>query len=862
MTLLSCYDQASPPVVFHELNELDLSKNKIKSSAIPALVSSLLQMPKLAKVNFDGNKLISSDLKAVESVISDFNHPITSIDYSSMHNSEQSVNAFLILLEAMGMISAENSHQVRTIVNIENLDLNFKCSNPPVLTMNSSNSFQKFKCLLLLSLSGIYVQSKSIRVINNALAGNLLSLQVLNLSNCRLDSNSVIELLSLHKSVILPNLRKLELSYNKIEDDAIYSVIESLLQFPKLTTLNFEGNLLSKGNLLAINRITSDFNSCMTVLDYSDKADTDIYISSLFTILSSMKNVSENRSYQVKNILSVNKIILRCLNHEASIVMTEGVLSFFCRFINLKELNFGGIYISNCTAFATALKSYESLDTLIMNRCGLDSSLIIAIVSSLHKDKLRELCLSENKNINHQAVCTINNFINSNNVISKLNLSGNAFSNNEAAVLADGLVGCKNLQHLNLNDNNITDQAMSKLVTSFLQMSNLTALHFENNPVEKMMKTAFSIIIRMRKTQHSFVSTSNDEVNAFLILLSSAASILPSFSVPVQTLIRIKKLHIQCSNYVKCTAKSLSLFKKFVRLEELRFIGLSIEPEAISVIANSLSKSLCSLKVLDLSNCQLDSNKAITLLSPYKSATLPQLTEINLSRNKIRDDATSSVIEYLLQIPTLTNVNFSENLLSKSNILAISFVASNFNLSTSIVDYGMPESEAFHTLLASAVSIDEGRSHRLAMIKKINTLNLQFTRDCKMSKEFSLFLKKFEALYTLKISGICIESVAVYNLSNALKGNLGSIGELALNYCNLRAFGVEVLALGLENCKNLHTLNLEYNNIADSATETLKKIAKSLYQYRLRNLNIENNDLSKTSKDSIYYEVSSGCIIS
>ena len=864
LTLLSCYDQTSPPVVFHELTELDLSKNIIKSSAISALVSSLLQMPKLIEVNFGDNKLTSSDIKAVESVISDFNHPITSIDYSSMHNSEQSVNAFLILLEAMRMITAESSHQVRTIVNIEKLHLNCftrNCSNPPVLTMNASNSFQKFNCLMLLSLSGIYVQPESIRIINNALASNLRSLKVLTLSKCQLDSNSVIELLSFRKCVILPNLRELDLSYNKIEDDAIYSVIESLLQIPKLTKVNFENNLLSKSNLLAINCITSDFSSCMTVIDYSDKADKDTYISSLFTILSSMKNVSEKRSCQVKNILTVNKIILQCLDHKISITMTEGVLSFFCRFINLKELNLDGICISNCTAFATVLKNYELLDTLIINRCGLDSKFVSTMLSSLSKIKLRELCLSENEYIDCQAVDAISIFI-YNSVLKALNLSSNALTDNEAIVLADGLVGCKNLQYLNLSNNKITDQTMSKLLTSFLQMVNLATLHIENNPGEKMIKIAFDIIIKMRKPLYNFVSTSNDEVNAFLMLLSSAANILPSASVPVHTLIRIKKLHIQCSNCAKCTAKSLSLFKTFVGLEELRFIGLCIESEAISVIANSLSESLCSLRVLDLSNCQLDSYKAITLLTPCKSVTLPHLTELDLSCNKINTDAIYSVIECLLQIPKLSKVNFNENFLNKSNMLAIRFITSKFSITTSTVDYGKPESDAFHTLLSSAVSIDKGRSYQVTMIEKINTLILQFTMGCKMSKEFSLFFKKFEALHTLKINNICIESVAVCNLSKALKGNLGSIEELILNYCNLRAVGIEVLAIGLKNCKNLHTLDLAYNNIADTAAETLRNMAKSLYP-KLTKLNIDDNDLSTTSKKNIYYEVySASCIIS
>ena len=493
LALLSCYDQTTPPVMFCELTELDLSKNLIKSSAIPALVSSLLQMPKLVTVNFDDNKLTSSDIIAIESVISDFNHPKTLIDYSNMHKSEQSVNAFLKLFEAMRMITTKSSHQVQTIVNIEKLRLNcLKCSNPPVLTINASNSFQKFKYLVQLRLSGVFIQPESIRIINNRLASNLCSLQILTLSDCQLDSNSVIELLYSRKSEILPNLRELDLSYNKIKDDVIYSVTESLLQIPKLSNVNFDGNLFSDSNLLTINRITTDFNFCMPVIDYRNRTAKEV--SSLFTTLSIMKNVSEKRSYQVKNLLAVNKIILRCLDHETSIEMKEGVLSFFCRFINLKELNLDGICITDSTAFAMALKNYKSLHTLIINRCKLHSKVISAITCSLNKNMLKELCLSGNENIDyHQAVREISTFIYGS-ILNRLSLSSNTFSDNEAIVLADGLVGCKNLQYLNLSNNSITDKPVSKLLMSFLQMDKLATLHLKNNPGEEIMKLTFSII--------------------------------------------------------------------------------------------------------------------------------------------------------------------------------------------------------------------------------------------------------------------------------------------------------------------------------------------------------------------------------
>ena len=265
---------------------------------------------------------------------------------------------------------------------------------------------------------------------------------------------------------------------------------------------------------------------------------------------------------------------------------------------------------------------------------------------------------------------------------------------------------------------------MINLLISFLQINNLTTLHFENNPREEIMKLAFDIIVDMRRPRDSYVITSNNKAEAFLILLSSAAIISCSVSSPVQNLTKIKKISIQCLSCVKFTAESPKFFRNFDRLEELRVNGLCVESDAISVIADALPKSLSSLKVLDLSNCQLDSSNAIALLSSCKE--VPSLAQLNLSNNRIADDSIHSVIESLLQVSKLSKVCMDGNLLRKSNVLAISFITSNFNPGTSTIDYNMPESEAFHTLLSSAVSIGKGRSHQVENIKKNQQLNFAF----------------------------------------------------------------------------------------------------------------------------------------
>ena len=363
----------------------------------------------------------------------------------------------------------------------------------------------------------------------------------------------------------------------------------------------------------------------------------------------------------------------------------------------------------------------------------------------------------------------------------------------------------------------------------------------------------------MRRPRDSYVITSNNKAETFLILLSSAAIISRSVSFPVQNLTKIKKISIQCLSCVKFTAESSKFFRNFDRLEELRVNGLCAESDAISVIADALPKSLSSLKVLDLSNCQLDSSNAIALLSSCKE--VPSLAQLNLSNNRIADDSIHSVIESLLQVSKLSKVCMDGNLLRKSNVLAISFITSNFNPGTSTIDYNMPESEAFHTLLSSAVSIGKGRSHQVENIKKINSLILHFAKPCEMSEEFSRFFMKFEALSILKIHGIRIKSVAISNISKALSHKINSLRELYLNHCSLQDDGVRELTNGLENCKNLHILDLAYNSITDEATEALKNIAKHLYQHSLKEININNNYLNLTNEKNIKYEVSSSCII-
>ena len=779
------------------LQHLNLSNNNITDQqAASKLMTSFLQMNSLTKLHVENNPG-ETMMKAAFDIIKRMREP----QHTFVASSNNEVKGFLILLSSAADISPFLSLSIHNLTNLKKLQI--QCSSCVKFRVQSSLFFEKFTKLEELSISGVHIELQAINVIADKLPLCLGSLKVLDLSNCQLDSNDAIALLSPCKSATLPQLTEFNLSHNKIGNDAIYSVIESLLQIPKLSKIKFDGNPLSDSNLLAINRITTDFNSCMATIDYSDRVDKYIYISSLLTILSGMKNVSEKRSYQVNNTLTVNNMIIQILYQEVPMVMSVDVLVFLCRFNNLEKLNLNGIYINNA-ADCTALKSYESLDTLIINKCRLYSHFVTAVVSSVRKDKLRELCLSQTENIDHRTMCAINKLMNCNEVLTILNLSGNAFSDKEATVLADGLVGCKNLQHLDLSNNKITNQATFELLLSFLQMDKLKVFHCENNPGEGIMKPAYDINIELRRPQESYV-ISNDEAEAFLIFLCSAVVISPSVSLPVQNFTNIKKLSILCSGYVKFTMESSLFFQKFAKLEELRINGLCIESKAISVIADTLPNNLCSLKVLDLSNCQLNSSNAIHLLSPCKSATLPQLTEVNLSHNNIKDDAIYSVIESLLQIPKLIKVSFNDNPLSDSNLLAINHITTDFDSCMLTIDYSDKTDKDIYssstlTILSSMNNVSNERCYQVKNILTVQKICLQCLghhSSIVMTEDVSLFFCRLTNLRTLNLSGISIELSVTEKLATALSHNLYLLEILELNHCSLSSQSVAYIVRSL-----------------------------------------------------------------
>ena len=467
-------DTETIPVAFRNLKLIDFSCNLIEDDALKPLVNSFLQMPELQKLHFYGNQF--TNIVPILSIICDCKNYTkrSEIDYSRKHGSRVCINALFDVLSYIKDATIERPYHVQSIINIKRLNLEYYHDDPIVLMENVAIFFQRFVDLTELNLSGIRIHPEAIKYIADILQHNCGLLR-LKLCHCQLDSDSIFILFPSSKPSVpaaYKALEEIDLSKNKICDKAIVSLTASLLQMCQIEKLHFDNNQCKKYNMNTIFRIIVELK--VTVEYFSDENDSPDRVSSFLALLSSAKDTSLEASQQIRNIMNLSKLTLRCTDELKQCVLIEESSVFFERFTSLRALDLYGIkfQLQTVIVFAKALAlNLRSLEELNLNACGLTSDTTIKIVSSLRKEKLKVLCLSHNK-IDFNATKVISNFAINNTILTEINVSHNNLTTEGVVTLAEGLANCRNLEILDLSYNRITDDAtesLHKLMIQFYQ---------------------------------------------------------------------------------------------------------------------------------------------------------------------------------------------------------------------------------------------------------------------------------------------------------------------------------------------------------------------------------------------------------
>ena len=878
-------------IVLMNLKTFDLSFNNIDNKANSVLIQSLIEMPKLESLKVTGNKFSRSDERAFNSVLSEFCTYKSSINYNKADNSTECIEAFLILLSALNDTTERKSNQIQNITRVEILHLH--CKEYLKLSKEASLFFVNFFRLTTLNLSGICITAIVSKNLAKALQNNHHFLQILVLSQCKLDYESVLNLFGINTENTATQLSKtlitfyslstLDISNNDIMNDAARPLITLFLQMPKLVELNIDGNYFSVETFIALEFMFA-FNKGISIIDstypticryrpqnisnsFSQKPRGRTYYGSLLhydysfvnlycmynrtiisykpsvyalafiDLLECAKNVN---SIQVRNILKIEKLILDCVEQKDTTLSKDGFI-FLNSLANLKELKLNGVSVNT---EAVTVEKFNHLQKLTLAKCHLSSEATITILSLLNKCTIIDLCLSHN-HITCKAGEAIKEFVDKNNTLINIDLSSNEFKDEGATIIIQSLCTCFCLKTFNLSHNRITDEFTYQLVTSLLKMPNCVEVDIKGNNFKKHIdiKSITKIITNCKNMQPVVTYKSLDYVNSFITLIGCLQSNHHEIFSQSKNISTAYKLCLQSVIFCKLTKEASLFFKNFGNLIEMKLNGIFINTAARRILAETIAINLPSLKFLELSHCGLDSSSAIAIVSSLKRK---QIKELCLSQNKIDYNATSALKRFLENNIILNKFDISYNHIGTEGIKIISptFVGCK-GLESLNLSYNDITDEATVPLVSSLVqmpNLTEVQYHGnddcdipqvLNTIAELKTTQ-HFHQTFHSDEEVSAFLKLLA----------CVKDVPTENSQQVR--NLRKIEKLCLKLSSHNQPINETAALVIKQFTRLTTLNFQGITIANLGVaeimaDALSSNLNSLQYLRLSNCKLDSN---------------------
>ena len=399
----------------------------------------------------------------------------------------QDISSFMILLEHMKEVSTKHSRLVKTISEIK--DLYFHCSDKLYLGINHSNQqtkpiyytdklatdtklefspdashfFQRFVALTNLSINGIIMNENTAENLLVAFSNNIQTLQYVVLNYCEINSKVAIKLTN--KLQKAKNIKEFQMCNNIIDDEATTALVVAILHWNLLTLLEVDDNKFSDKSMNLLTFVSRKYfmkyplSSDCTSIECRYGGST-----SMLTLLDILKNVSTEKSDVVKCITNANQLVLNCPSEQQITVYAS---LFFKRFTNLKELNltsiiFDGISMNIITE-ALSSNLHGTLEFLTISKCHIDSPSAANILSSLNKNKIASLCLSDN-GITNEAIEAILKFLYGNSTLQTINLASNYLKKEIIFRIKAIIYGCIKLQNIDISNNQITDDAAEAVI--------------------------------------------------------------------------------------------------------------------------------------------------------------------------------------------------------------------------------------------------------------------------------------------------------------------------------------------------------------------------------------------------------------
>ena len=701
--------------------------------------------------------------------------------------------------------------------------------------------------LEVLNLTKSNIQEGAAAAISAIINSNT-SLREFYIANNNLKFSIVVILKFLNKT---SSLKVLDLSDNKIPEEAGDAIASVVLHNPRLEELYLNSNNLNAGILKVAKAL--QHISTLRILDLRNNNIPQEACDELALAIKSNKHLEtlrldNNDLHSSPNIIlsSLTTIttltVLALDNNEITQEAGEALASIILRNTGLEELYLNSNSLGIGTLkLAKALQHITTLQILGLGNNKISQEACDEIALAIKSNKhLKKLGLNHN-NLQFSANAILNS-LTAITTLTTLILDNNKIPQEADEPLASVIMHNTGLKELCLNDNNL-GMGTLKIAKALQQITTLRILHLSNNSIPQEACDELALAIKSNKQLEELKLSVNN------ISLFSANTIL----YPLTTITTLTGLDLNNNQITKEADEALtSVTIHNTGLEELGLNDYNLDVGTLK-IAKGLQQ-ITTLRVIDLGNNDIPQeacdqlaeaiklnkhlerlwlcndnlhSSAIVILSSL--TTLTTLTVLGLNNNQIPQEADEALASVIMHNTGLEELHFNDN---------------NLGIGTLKVAKALQQITTLRILHLSNNNIPQEACDELALAIKLNrhleVLNLSVNNISHSSENFILTsLSTIKTLTGLGLNYNQITEGADEALASVIVHNTG-LEELYLNGTNL-GVGTLKVAQALQHITTLRMLSLDNNNIPQEACDELALAIKS--NKYLKKLWLNDNNL-------------------
>ena len=741
------------------LLHLQISRCNIENNALTTLTDLLSNITTLLSIAIQGNKSSPELIKVVSSVIANN----CNLKFLKLNNNH--------LQHKINEVAKELPLAIKSNKQLEM----FKLDNSNLANM-ILNPLTTIATLTVLSLSNNQITEEADEALASVIMHNT------GLEELYLYGNSLgIGTLKVAKALQhITALKKLGLGNNNIPQEVCDELALAIKSNKHLESLGLNDNsLLSSANII-LNSLTTI--TTLTFLNLDNNQITQEADEALASVI--MHNTGLEELYLYDNSLGVGTLkVAKALQHITT----------------LKKLDLGNNKIPQeaCDELALAINSNKHLEILGLNDNSLLSSANIILNSLTTITTLTFLNLDNNQ-IPQEADEALASVIMHNTGLEELHLNGNSLGVGTLKV-AKALQHITTLKKLGLGNNNIPQEACDELALAIKPNKHLKILWLNDNSLLSSVNIILNSLTAI--TTLTFLNLDNNQIT------EEADEALASV---IMHNTGLEELYLNGNSLGVGTLKVAKALQHITTLTKLDLGNNKIPQEACDELALAI-KSNKHLEILWLNDNSLLSSANIILNS---LTTITTLTFLNLDNNQITQEADEALASVIMHNTGLEELHLNDN---------------SLGVGTLKVAKALQHITTLKKLDLGNNNIPQEVCDELALAIKSNKhLKFLWLNDNSLLSSVNIILNSLTTITTLTalyLDNNQITQEADEALASVIMHNTG-LEELYLNGNSL-GVGTLKVAKALQHITTLKKLVLGNNNIPQEACDELALAIKS-----------------------------------